>query len=165
MRTLGRPWRWLGPLAARYVEAFGTGTRPRHRDVVQFLRGDSGFRQARAKYRHELAIAEWVEEPAGMRPVAAVQGWKLPAIESVGELAEWLSLSGDELEWFADLKGLGNQLRNGKLQHYHYRVSPKRSGGVRLIEMPKSRMKELQRRILAGILDRDTGARGRFTDL
>ena len=88
-----------------------------------------------------------------MRPVAAVQGWKLPAIESVGKLAKWLSLSGDELEWFADLKGLGNQLRNGKLQHYHYRVSPKRSGGVRLIEMPKPRMKELQRRILAGILD------------
>ena len=46
-----------------------------------------------------------------MQPVAAAQGWKLPAIESVGELADWLSLSGDELEWFADLKGLGNKLR------------------------------------------------------
>ena len=88
-----------------------------------------------------------------MQPVAAARGWEIPAIESVGELAEWLSLSGDELEWFADLKGLGNKLRKGKLQHYHYRVSPKRSGGVRLIEMPKPRMKELQRRILSGILD------------
>src|SRR5260370_29381469 len=88
-----------------------------------------------------------------MRPVAAVQGWKLPAIESVGELADWLSLSDDELEWFADLKGLGNKLRRGKLQHYHYRVSPKRSGGVRLIEMPKQRLTELQRRILSGILE------------
>ena len=88
-----------------------------------------------------------------MRPAAAVQAWKLPAIESVGELADWLSLSGDELEWFADLKGLGNRLRNERLQHYHYRVSPKRSGGVRLIEMPKLRLKELQRRILSGILD------------
>src|SRR5260370_27869866 len=88
-----------------------------------------------------------------MRPVAAVQGWKLPAIESVGELADWLSLSDDELEWFADLKGLGNKLRSGKLQHYHYRISPKRSGGVRLIEMPKPRLKELQRRILSGILE------------
>lgn len=152
-RTLGRPWRWLGPLAARYVEAFGGRTRPRHRDVVRFLRDDSGFKQARAKYRHELSIAEWTGEPQRMQPVAAVQGWKLPAIESAGELAGWLSLSGDELEWFADLKGLGNQLRNGKLQHYHYRVSPKRSGGVRLIEMPKPRTKELQRRILAGILE------------
>jgi hypothetical protein len=152
-RTLGRPWRWLGPLAARYVEAFGTGARPRHRDVVRFLRSDSGFEQARAKYRHLLSIAEWVEEPQRMRPVAAVQGWKVPAIESVGELAEWLSLSGDELEWFADLRGLGNKLGNGRLQHYHYRVNPKRSGGVRLIEMPKPRMKELQRRILAGILE------------
>ncbi len=117
VRTLGRPWRWLGPLAERYVEAFGSGTRPRHRHVVRFLRNDSGFEQARAKYRHELSIAEWIAEPQRMQPVAAVQAWKLPAIESVGELAEWLSLSGDELEWFADLKGLGNRLRNGKVQH------------------------------------------------
>jgi RNA-directed DNA polymerase len=153
VRTLGRPWRWLGPLAARYVEAFGAGTRPRHRDVVRFLRNDTGFQRARTKYRHELSIAEWIAEPQRMRPVAAVQGWKLPAIESVGELADWLSLSDDELEWFADLKGLGNKLRSGKLQHYHYRVSPKRSGGVRLIEMPKPRLKELQRRILSGILE------------
>src|SRR5260370_17920288 len=88
-----------------------------------------------------------------MRPVAAVQGWKLPAIESVGELADWLSLSDDELEWFADLKGLGNKLRSGKLQHYHYPISPKRSGGVRLIQMPKPRLKERQRRSLSLILE------------
>src|SRR5260370_3660195 len=88
-----------------------------------------------------------------MRPVAAVQGWKVPGIEAGGELADWLSLSDDELEWFADLKGLGNKVRSGKLQHYHYRISQKRWGGVRLIEMPKPRLKELQRRILSGILE------------
>jgi len=89
-----------------------------------------------------------------MQPVSTAQGWDLPVIESVGDLAAWLSLGPGELEWFADLKGLGYKLRKTKLQHYHYRILLKRSGGVRLIESPKSRLKELQRRILSGILDR-----------
>jgi RNA-directed DNA polymerase len=154
VRTLGRRWRWLRPLAVRYVEEFAGQTRPRHRDVVRFLLEDPDFQRARAKYRHEISIAEWLAEPQRMQPVRAAQGWDLPVIGSVGDLADWLSLSTDELEWFADLKGLGNKLAIGKLQHYHYSIRPKRSGGFRLIEMPKPRLKELQRRILSGILDR-----------
>jgi hypothetical protein len=166
-------------VAARYVAAFGGKTRPRHREVVRFLIEDPGLRRAWAKcryelslrsslagmgrvarelldapLRHHLSIAEWLGEPQRMQPVRAAERWDLPIIESVGDLADWLSLSTDDLEWFADLKGLGNKLRNPKLQHYHYSIRPKRSGGVRLIEMPKPRLKELQRRILAGILDR-----------
>ncbi len=153
-RTLGRSWRWLRPLARRYIEAFAGGTRPRHRDVVRFLIEDRGFQGASRKYRHELVIAEWLTEPQRMQPVAAAQRWDLPVIETVGDLADWLCLSIGELEWFADLKELGNKLRRTKLQHYHYRVLPKRSGGVRLIESPKPWLKQLQRRILSGILDR-----------
>src|SRR5450759_417482 len=154
VRTLGRRWRWLGPLAARYVEEFAGETRPRHRDVVRFLLEDADFQRARAKYRHQISIAEWLVEAQRMQPVRAAQGWNLPVIETVGDLADWLSLSTDEQEWFADLKGLGNKLAIGTLQHYHYSIRPKRSGGFRLIEMPKPRLKELQRRILSGILDR-----------
>src|ERR1019366_5473059 len=153
VRTLRRPWRWLGPLAARYVAAFGGKTRPRHRDVVRFLINDSGFQRARAKYCHQISIAEWLGEPQRMLPVSAAQGWDLPVIESVGDLADWLSMSTGDLDWFAELKGLGNKLAESKLQHYHYSIRAKRSGGVRLIEMPKPRLKELQRRILTGILD------------
>jgi RNA-directed DNA polymerase len=154
VRTLGRSWAWLRPLARRYVEAFAAGTPPRHRDVVQFLLNDRGFYRARSKYRDEIFIAEWLPEPQRMQPTAKAQHWGLPVIESVGDLAGWLALSTAELEWFAELKGLGNKLRRPKLQHYHYRILIKRSGGVRLIESPKSRLKELQRRVLSGILDR-----------
>ena len=181
VRTLGRPWRWLRPLAARYAAAFGGKARPRHRDVVLFLRNDSGLRRAWAKcrdelsirslfsvnssgnrvarglveapLRHHLSVAQWLAEPQRMQPVSAAERWDLPIIETAGDLADWLSLSTDDLEWFADLKALGNKLRNLKLQHYHYSIRAKRSGGVRLIEIPKPRLKELQRRILAGILD------------
>jgi RNA-directed DNA polymerase len=153
-RTSGRTWAWLRPLARRYVRAFAAGTRPRHRDVVQFLLNDQGFIRARSKYRHEIFIAEWLAEPQRMQPVARARHWELPVIESVGDLAAWLSLGPAELEWFADLKGLGYKLRRPKLQHYHYRILLKRSGGVRLIESPKPRLKELQRRVLSEILDR-----------
>ncbi len=137
----------------RYAAAFAGGTRPRHREVVRFLRNDAGFERAQAKYRKQLSIAEWIAEPPRMQPVKAAAEWQLPAISSVGELAEWLGVNADELEWFAELKGLGNKLGNPKLQHYRYDIFAKRSGGVRLIEKPKSRLKGLQRRILEGILE------------
>jgi RNA-directed DNA polymerase len=153
-RTLGRSWRWLQRLASRYADTFAGRTRPRHRDVVRFLLADPDFERARAKYRRQIRIAEWLAEPQRMQPAAAAERWDLPAIESTGALAEWLSLSVSEVEWFADLKGLGCKLPESRLQHYHYRILSKRTGGVRLIESPKPRLKELQRRILAGILDR-----------
>ncbi len=152
-QLLGRSWPWLRPLAKRYVKAFGGRTRPRHRDAVQFLRDDPGFRQAWSKYFHELSVARWLTEAPRMQPVAAVARWNLPAIESVGALAEWLGLKIGELEWFADLKALGYKRSEPRLAHYHYRVVAKQSGNIRLIEAPKPRLKALQRQILTEILE------------
>ena len=152
--TLGRDWRWLRGLARRYVKAFDGRTRPRHRDVVQYLRDDRGFARASAKYREEITVAVWVAEPQRMQPVEAARRWRLPVIESAGELARWLAVTDGELEWFADWKGLGAKLHRPRLEHYSYQVLPKRSGGIRLVESPKPRLKELQRRILREILDR-----------
>ena len=152
VRTLGRPWPWLGRLATAYIERFAAGTRPRHRDVVRFLLDDPAFlRDAR---RHRLSVAYWLDEPQRMHPAPAAANWQLPAIESTGDLARWFSVHPSELEWFADLKGLCPRLDRPKLHHYHYRLVPKRSGGVRLLETPKRELKDLQRRILSEILHR-----------
>ena len=150
-RALGRRWRWLRPLAQRYVEVVDGRTRPRYRDVVRFLLQDQGFRRARLKYRDELSVRHWPPGPQGMLPVATAATWDIPAIESIGALAEWLGLTPGELEWFADLKGLSYRKSN-QLRHYHYRILAKESGNVRLIEAPKPRLKEMQRLILARIL-------------
>jgi RNA-directed DNA polymerase len=88
-----------------------------------------------------------------MQPVAATRNWPVPPIESVGALADWLHITPGELEWFADLKGLSYKKSAIKLRHYHYRVLAKQSGNIRLIEAPKPRLKEIQRRILHAILD------------
>jgi hypothetical protein len=152
--TLGRRWRWLRPLAQRYVVAFAGQTRPRQRNVVQFLLRDAGFRSAWSRHLHELQVEQWLTESQQMQPVAAAATWDVPATESAGALANWLLLDHGELAWFADLKGLGYKRNQPRLRHYHYQVRTKRSGSIRLIEAPKVRLKKLQRQILAGILAR-----------
>ena len=69
--------------------------------------------------------------PPLMQPAGPAQQWNLPVIETVGDLADWLSLTPPELEWFADLKGLCYETHNLRLRHYRYRILQKRSSGVR----------------------------------
>jgi len=152
-QTLGRRWRWLGPLVRRYLKVFA-GTRPRQRDVVRFLQRDEGFQRAWSKYYQELSVTHWLGEPQQMRPIQAAQEWEIPAITTVGDLSDWLDINTSELEWFADLKGLAYRRSNPKISHYHYRVLVKASSGVRLIEAPKLRLKKMQRQILTSILDK-----------
>jgi retron-type reverse transcriptase len=153
-RTLGRRWRWLHPLAHRYVKMFAGHQRPHRREVTQFLRNDPGLGRALKKYPGEISVSRWLSQPQIMQPVAAAANWNIPAIESVGALAEWLAIGVTDLLWLADLKGLTAKLNKPLLQHYHYRVLPKPSGQIRLIEIPKPRLKDVQRQILFHILNK-----------
>jgi retron-type reverse transcriptase len=84
--------------------------------------------------------------------MAIKRGWDIPPITTPGALAGWLALSIGEMEWFAELKQLGYKNNAPRLRHYWYRVTSKRSGAIRLLEAPKPRLKELQQKILSGIL-------------
>jgi hypothetical protein len=153
-KVLGRRWRWLRPLAVRYLRVMAADFHPRQRDVASFLIADEGFGKASGKHRRKLKIDNWLQEPARMQPVPAAQDWELPRIETAGELASWLDISLGDLEWFADLKNLGRRHGESRLRHYCYRVLWKDAASVRLIEAPKRRLKTLQRRILTAILER-----------
>lgn len=82
-------------------------------------------------------------------PPREVPGRALPDVTAV---ARMLDLTIPELEWFADH---GQWLRHAArpLRHYRVRRIPKRAGGVRVIEAPKPRLAEAQRRILRHVLD------------
>lgn len=80
--------------------------------------------------------------------------WDVPTIATIGQLADFLSISCNELNWFADVAGLESAQRTEKLRHYRYRWISKTSGGVRLLESPKQRLKQIQRTILSQILNR-----------
>jgi len=76
-------------------------------------------------------VAQWLIEPPQMQPVAAAAAWDMPRLESVGELCDWFWLDPGELDWFADLKGLGYKKNRPLLRHYRYRVLTKSDGNIR----------------------------------
>jgi hypothetical protein len=140
-------------MAQRYVERFARSARPRRREVVEFLLHDKGLRGAWARSGNALQIKNRFTAPQEMLPAPKAAQWQIPAIASEGALAEWLGVTASELEWFADLKRLGARRSDEKLRHYFYRILAKNSAGIRLIESPKPRLKQMQRKILAAILD------------
>ena len=151
-QLLGRRWRWLRPLARRVSDAFKSRARPRQIEVVRFLLSDKGFLRATEKY--ELRLVDRFAGPPAMSPVAAA---------AVGRAGDPQSRRTGRLAWNRGRRtGLvcrparpsNTNETQGRLRHYHYRTMSKRFGQVRLIEAPKERLKDIQRRILAAILDR-----------
>ncbi|OZM75294.1 reverse transcriptase [Amycolatopsis antarctica] len=93
------------------------------------------------------------EPQAGLSVAAREWRWDVPRWNTVGECAEALDLTVGELDWFAD-RGTWNRRAACPLRHYRYRWIPTSSGGVRLLEQPKPRLAELQRRITRHVLSR-----------
>lgn len=75
----------------------------------------------------------------------------VPPLADLAGLAALLRLTPGELDWFADR---GHWLRHARdpLRHYRCRPVGKRVG-VRLLEVPKPRLRELQRTVLRRVLD------------
>ena len=64
--------------------------------------------------------------------------WGAPGIGDLAELAAWLGLDGDALDWLADRREINRHARAEPLRHYRYTWLPHR-----LIEAPKPRMRAL----------------------
>ena len=76
----------------------------------------------------------------------------MPRYVTTGDLAESLNLSIPEIEWFADAQ---SRLRTAPEPLRHYRTTPiPKRVGARLLEIPKPRLREIQRKVLRRILDR-----------
>jgi RNA-directed DNA polymerase len=69
----------------------------------------------------------------------------LPDLPTVKDLTQWLDLPLDRLLWLSPETPLG-------ADHYRYKLQPKRSGGLRLLEIPKVDLKRVQRAIHTGLL-------------
>lgn len=126
---------------------------PRWRELAEFLASGCG----RRTLIHKLAVLPQLGEaklpPPQMQPAPALaNATPVPSITTESELAEWLRLTVRELEWFADIHGLERRAPMGPLRHYRYRLLKKQSGRWRLLEAPKSRLKQIQRRLLRNML-------------
>lgn len=150
---LRKPYRWVRPLATRFVTSLNRYVRPRRRTVMRWMQHDRGLNRAWEKNPGLWLVGYRLAElqPA---PIEAAKNCGIPKVESIGELAKWFGFEAEELEWFADVGGFEYRRDDSPLSHYHYRLLTKRSGNIRLIEVPKSRLKEAQRKILSEILNR-----------
>lgn len=121
--------------------------------LIDFIALDRAFATAHLKapfaIRRPLLVSPRMDPAPG--PPAT---WDIPALPTPTDLAAWLNLDVIELAWFAGTNGRAGRTEPGPLAHYTYRWVDKSSGGYRLLEAPKARLKALQRRMLEGILDR-----------
>ena len=135
---------WVEQLVQRMIRLFPQC--PSNAELYHFLEQDGLLAWARRQYR--LQIHVYPLQPRAPQPLAA----ELPQIYSPGELVQWLGISVNDLEWFADRAGLANASSIGKFHHYHIKTIAKRRGGQRLLEIPKPTLKHIQRRIHDSLL-------------
>lgn len=150
--ALGRKHRWIKPLCRRIFHRFGSSLDHRDRGkLIDAIRTDAGFESAWSPERRPPRIAHYFLDPPRMAPrQGALAACNLPALPTPGDLAAALGITTGELDWLADVRGINPA--SGKLCHYRYAWVPKRYG-MRLVEAPKPRLREIQRRILREILD------------
>jgi RNA-directed DNA polymerase len=86
-----------------------------------------------------------------IQPPRRIWRWGVPEWTSTVEVASLLDLTPSELDWMADARGW-NRRAAEPLRHYRPRWMSTSTGGIRLIEAPKPRLAEAQRRIARHVI-------------
>ncbi|KRD21359.1 DNA polymerase [Acidovorax sp. Root267] len=100
----------------------------------------------------------WLLRPAAAGPHPAWKGRDstAPVLATATDVTEALAISLGDLLWLAPEHAHWRERQNGAhalpLSHYRYRLLPKPSGGLRLLEAPRPRLASTQRRILDSLL-------------
>lgn len=155
LKRQGQDEERLLSIVSAVVERFGAEPPvPRWQELAEFLAAGKGRRRLTYKLKVRPHIGKLDLPPSLMQSAPALtDSASVPAITTEIGLAQWLGLTARELDWFADPFGHERRTPEGSLRHYRYRLLKKRSGRLRLLEVPKPRLKQLQRRILHHILD------------
>jgi RNA-directed DNA polymerase len=147
--VLDRRAAWVRPLAREVLVAYHRPPADRPRELSQFI----------ARSLESWSATEDDQEPPQVRawliptPQMGQRRWPVPEIASLGQLAGFLKVSDGELAWLADVRGLERTVAGDRLRNYWYGTIARPGRPVRVIERPKHRLKEIQRRVLHELLD------------
>ncbi|AMU11119.1 TPA: reverse transcriptase family protein [Burkholderia cenocepacia] len=153
--VLGEAQPWTPECAGTALARFGANWADTDTDALAALLAEApAFVRAWSGERRPVVI-RIVRRPLVQRPLPApLAGCDVPQWPTPGDLAGWLGVSAPELDWLSDHWRVDARSGATPLHHYTYVAVDKRSGGCRLVEIPKGRLREAQRRILHGLLDR-----------
>jgi RNA-directed DNA polymerase len=140
-------------LIAELIESAPTDYPPSPDWLVAYFLGSPSFAAASAARIKNPQSTPIVLKPARFAPAARFAGVRVPRLATPGDLAEWLGISTDQLDWLSDAKRQHGATDIPILQHYRYAFAPKKNGPPRLLEIPKPMLMAIQRRILHDILD------------
>ncbi|MGA7323722.1 MAG: reverse transcriptase family protein [Rhodomicrobium sp.] len=153
--VLGPATRAAQRMLVRELFSKATGPYPPSPDwLASFLLQSAWFGTASARVAQKPKTVFPVLQPPKFAPSVRFAGLGVPRIVTPGDLARWLSVSIEHVDWFADTRHLHYKTCVPTLQNYTYHFVPKRVGPPRLVEQPKPRLKAIQRQILHEILDR-----------
>ena len=160
-------------MTLRLITALGSSTRKSQRNLVSELlaANSTTYPPSAAALARTIEAAPSFEKAAGpvlrsqapihmvlrsprFAPTPVSCKFEVPRLPTPGDIAAWLGLPIDQLDWFTDERRQHCRTAITNLQHYVYTFRAKQHGPPRLIEAPKPRLKTMQRRILHGILDR-----------
>ncbi len=143
------PRAWLRPLVAQILAAYPAPPVERPSELAGFIAACPVLVTALTRARRPIRIAQL---PMVQARMALRRPWPVPELDDVPALAALLGVELDQLDWFADVKGLQRRAPAGPLHHYRYRWTLARTGRRRLLEAPRPRLRALQRAVLDQIL-------------
>ncbi|ROZ68983.1 reverse transcriptase family protein [Ramlibacter sp. WS9] len=162
-QCMGTRGTWLKPLAEAVAREFARN--PRHHTVAtladhifELPQFDAAFAPGQPRPRVRRLLLRTARMAA---PPFELAGLELPSLPTLTDLAAWLDVSLERLQWliapsqnFRETEPAPGRANVPPGLHYHALLKPKRSDGLRLIEIPKPDLKRVQRRLLSGLLDR-----------
>ena len=112
--------------------------------LIDYLRSIKGLgRTVRLKLLRKLHVETRFDVTTMRASIPVAIHWDLPPISNLGELATFLELPSKFIDWLAAHRH----------SHYHIKLIRKRSSGLRLLEAPKEKLKQVQHRIATEILN------------
>lgn len=150
-RALPPDFNELAKVSARLRARFGESSPPGIDTLVEYILSEPLFNSV---LEGTAITGPLLDSPVMATTPESLVTFPLPELTTWSDVASWLSLSDKEVAWFSDCRSQQAKTTERRLHHYNYHWVPKRTGSLRLIEAPKSRMKEIQRKILKEILNR-----------
>lgn len=135
---------WVRPLIRRLFKVYPERQTPERKELARLLKRSKRLRTALANIdpppRFNLRAARAIR----MAPKCdRFREWKLPSLTSTQELAQWLGITCAEVDWLTRSR----RDRPVEKEHYRYRWIL-RPGRPRLFEIPRLRLKQVQRKLM-----------------